>query len=163
MINPYNLSANMSAAFRVVPSLSGVRLVRTWAGVGLATPDLAPISAGLGPGALSRVPVPYGPEGRTPMGRVLSHLALDLPPEVDLEPPGPVEEARDPIAVRNHQTPSVREEDQFVKHFRLTQRLLDREFSEGVREAVQDVLSLCAPTSRSPSRPRHCWGPSASP
>ena len=89
-VNPYNLSANMSVALRVVPSLAGVRLIRTWAGKGLATPDLGPIVGRLGPPGLVAGVYPHmGLTAGPLMGRVLARLALDLPAEVDLKPFAP--------------------------------------------------------------------------
>ena len=89
-VNPANLVANMRVALRVVPSLAGVRLIRTWSGAGLATPDLSPIIARLGPPGLVVGVYPHmGLTAGPLLGRVLAQLALDRPPEVDLTPFAP--------------------------------------------------------------------------
>ncbi len=89
-VNPANLVANMRVALRVVPSLAGVRLIRTWSGAGLATPDLSPIIARLGPPGLVVGVYPHmGLTAGPLLGRVLAQLALDRPSEVDLTPFAP--------------------------------------------------------------------------
>ncbi len=89
-VNPHNLIANMRIALRVVPSLAGVRLIRTWPGKGLATPDLGPIIGPLGPPGLVVGVYPHmGLTAGPLMGRVLARLALGLPEELDLQPFAP--------------------------------------------------------------------------
>ena len=89
-VNPHNLVANMRVALRVVPSLAGVRLIRTWPGKGLATPDLSPIIGAPGPPGLVVGVYPHmGLTAGPLMGRVLARLVLDLPPELDLQPFAP--------------------------------------------------------------------------
>ena len=89
-VNPGNLIANMRIALRVVPSLAGVRLIRTWPGRGLATPDLGPIIGRLGPPGLVLGTYPHmGLTAGPLMGRVLARMVLDLPPELDLAPFSP--------------------------------------------------------------------------
>ena len=89
-VNPANLFANMAVALRVVPSLAGVRLIRTWPGRGLATPDLGPIIGRVGPPGLVLGVYPHmGLTAGPLMGRVLARLALDLPPELELPPFSP--------------------------------------------------------------------------
>ena len=89
-VNPDNLVANMRIALRVVPSLAGVRLIRTWPGRGLATPDLSPIIGRVGPPGLVVGVYPHmGLTAGPLMGRVLAQLALDRPPELDLTPFAP--------------------------------------------------------------------------
>ena len=86
-VNPHSLVANMRVALRVVPSLAGVRLIRTWPGKGLATPDLSPIIDPVGPPGLVVGVYPHmGLTAGPLMGRVLARVALDLPPEIDLAP-----------------------------------------------------------------------------
>ncbi|MYB44282.1 MAG: FAD-binding oxidoreductase [Acidimicrobiia bacterium] len=80
-VNPQNLVANMRVALRVVPSLAGVRLIRTWPGRGLATPDLSPIIGRVGPPGLIVGTYPHmGLTAGPLMGRVLAQLALDRTP-----------------------------------------------------------------------------------
>ena len=80
----------MRIALRVVPSLAGVRLIRTWPGKGLATPDLGPIIGPLGPPGLVVGVYPHmGLTAGPLMGRVLARLALGLPEELDLQPFAP--------------------------------------------------------------------------
>ena len=89
-VNPYNLIANMRVALRVVPSLAGVRLIRTWAGKGVATPDLGPVVGRIGPPGLVTGVYPHmGLTAGPLMGRVLARLALGLPAELDLQPFAP--------------------------------------------------------------------------
>ena len=89
-VNPRNLVANMKVALRIVPSLAGVRLIRTWPGRGLATPDLSPIIGKVGPPGLVVGVYPHmGLTAGPLMGRVLAQLALDRTPEVDLTPFAP--------------------------------------------------------------------------
>jgi len=89
-VNPANLIANMRIALRVVPSLAGVQLIRTWSGAGLATPDLSPIIGPLGPPGLVVGVYPHmGLTAGPLLGRVLAQLALDRTPEVDLTPFAP--------------------------------------------------------------------------
>ncbi len=89
-VNPSNLIANMAIALRVVPSLAGIRLIRTWPGRGLATPDLGPIIGPIGPpGSVVGVYPHMGLTAGPLMGRVLARLVLDLPSEMDLEPFAP--------------------------------------------------------------------------
>ena len=86
-VNPYSLSANMEVALRLVPELAGVRLIRTWAGIGLATPDLAPIIGRLGVTGLIVGVYPWmGLTAGPLLGQVLAELAIDRSPEVDLAP-----------------------------------------------------------------------------
>ena len=89
-VNPANLVANLRVARRVVPMLAGVRLIRTWSGAGLATPDLSPIIGRVGPPGLVVGVYPHmGLTAGPLMGRVLARLVLDQPPEVDLRPFAP--------------------------------------------------------------------------
>ena len=86
-VNPANLVANMRIALRVVPSLAGVRLIRTWPGKGLATPDLGPIIGPVGPPGLVVGVYPHmGLTAGPLMGRVLARLVVGLPAEMDLRP-----------------------------------------------------------------------------
>ena len=86
-VNHQSLSRNLSVALRVVPSLRGVKLIRTWAGRGLGTPDLRPIVGYLGPPGLVIGVYPHmGLTAGPLLGRVLSQLALERQPEVDLVP-----------------------------------------------------------------------------
>ena len=89
-VNPTNLVANMAIALRVVPSLAGIRLIRTWPGRGLATPDLGPIIGPIGPPGMVVGVYPHmGLTAGPLMGRVLARLVLGLPAEVDLAPFSP--------------------------------------------------------------------------
>ena len=86
-VDPESLRRNLGVALRVVPRLASLALIRAWPGVGIATPDLAPIIGHLGD---ERVLVGLYPHmGFTAgplMGRVLSSLALGRSPEIDLGP-----------------------------------------------------------------------------
>ena len=89
-VNPASLAGNARAALRVVPALAGVRLFRTWAGTGLATPDLRPLIGSPGPPGLVAGAYPHMGFTAGPfLGRTLARLALDLPPEMDLAPFAP--------------------------------------------------------------------------
>lgn len=89
-VNPASLAGNARAALRVVPALAGVRLFRTWAGTGLATPDLRPLIGSPGPPGLVAGAYPHmGFTAGPLLGRTLARLALDLPPEMDLAPFAP--------------------------------------------------------------------------
>ncbi len=85
-VNPHSLRSNMAVALHVVPSLAGVQLIRTWAGVGIATPDLAPIigqlSAHLFVGIFPHMGLTAGPL----MGQILAQMATDVRPEINLAP-----------------------------------------------------------------------------
>lgn len=84
-VNPQSLVSNMDVALRVVPSLAGVRLIRSWAGIGLATPDLAPIVGNLGPAGLYVGVYPHlGLTAGPLLGKVLAQLALDRSPDFDV-------------------------------------------------------------------------------
>lgn len=88
-VDASSLSANMEIALRVVPSLAGVRVIRTWAGIGLATPDLAPIIGRVGPGLFVGLYPHMGLTAGPLLGLVLAQLALDRQTEVDIEPFSP--------------------------------------------------------------------------
>ena len=71
----------------MVPSIGSLALIRSWPGVGIATPDLAPIVGHLGDervlvGVYPHMGFTAGPL----MGRVLAKLALGQDPEIDLAP-----------------------------------------------------------------------------
>ncbi len=84
-VNLQSLISNMAVAMRAVPSLTGVRLIRSWAGIGLATPDLAPIVGSLGPAGLYVGVYPHlGLTAGPLLGKVLAQLALDRAPDFDL-------------------------------------------------------------------------------
>lgn len=86
-VNPRSLAANMRTALEAAPMLAGVRLIRTWAGIGLGTPDLIPIVAAPGPPGLVLGVYPHlGLTAGPLLGKVLARLALGLPSGIDLAP-----------------------------------------------------------------------------
>lgn len=89
-VNPASLISNTRAALQAVPSLAGARVYRSWAGVGLTTPDLRPIIGTPGPPGLLVGTYPHmGLTAGPLLGRTLARLALDLPPDRNLEPFSP--------------------------------------------------------------------------
>lgn len=81
-----SLGSNLAVALRVVPELAGVRIIRSWAGVGLATPDLSPIIDTPGPkgvvvGVFPHMGLTAGPL----MGKILAELVLDLDPSFPID------------------------------------------------------------------------------
>jgi sarcosine oxidase, subunit beta len=87
-VNVDSLRRNLSVALRVVPSIAGVRVIRSWAGVGLGTPDLLPIIGevdGVVVGAFPHMGFTAGPR----MGEILARIALGHDPSVDLSPFAP--------------------------------------------------------------------------
>jgi sarcosine oxidase subunit beta len=80
------LQNNLAVALKVAPKLAGVRIIRTWAGMGLVTPDLSPIIDTPGPkgvvvGVFPHMGLTAGPL----MGRILAELALDLNPSFSID------------------------------------------------------------------------------
>ena len=88
LVNLDSLRDNLDVALHAVPSLARALIVRTWAGIGNATPDLRPI-IGVLPvdprflvGLFPHMGLTAGPL----MGQVLADLTLGRPPAIDLEP-----------------------------------------------------------------------------
>lgn len=78
VVNPESLRANLRTALDVVPSISRVRIVRTWVGVGNGTPDERPIVGAIPnhPGVIVGI-FPYlGFSGGPLLGKTLAELAL---------------------------------------------------------------------------------------
>ncbi|CAG7606090.1 NAD(P)/FAD-dependent oxidoreductase [Leucobacter soli] len=91
VLNPESLRTNLGIATRVAPVVSDVKLLRTWVGIGNGTPDHSPI-IGPVPGHPNVILGFYPYMGFTAgplMGRVLSRLAQDEEPGVDLRPFAP--------------------------------------------------------------------------
>jgi glycine/D-amino acid oxidase-like deaminating enzyme len=89
-VNLESLRKNLAVARHVVPGVSRLHLIRTWPGIGLATPDLGPIIGELGhPSILLGIYPHMGFTAGPLMGKVLARLALELDPEIDLIPFAP--------------------------------------------------------------------------
>jgi len=88
LVNVDSLRDNLDVALHAVPSLAQALIVRSWAGIGNATPDLRPIIGVLPSdsrflvGIFPHMGLTAGPL----MGQVLADMALERTPDVDLEP-----------------------------------------------------------------------------
>jgi sarcosine oxidase, subunit beta len=86
VVDPDSLRANLRVALRVVPSISKVRIIRTWVGVGNGTPDEMPIIGAIPghDGAFVGM-FPYlGFSAGPLLGKTLAGLALGQSPSRDL-------------------------------------------------------------------------------
>ncbi len=87
-VSARSMRGNLRVAAQVVPWIGSVNVIRAWAGVGNATPDLLPLIAqspshpGLYAGMFPHMGLTAGPL----MGRVLAALALGRDPGRDLAP-----------------------------------------------------------------------------
>ncbi len=88
VFNPESFRANMRVALKVVPSISKVRIIRTWIGTGNGTPDHRPLIGevsgykGLYIGMFPYMGFTAGPL----LGRTLANLILNADAERDLTP-----------------------------------------------------------------------------
>ena len=88
VLNLDSLQSNLRVALTVCPSISKVKVIRTWIGVGNGTPDHNPIIGELPdvPGAYVGM-YPYMGFTASPLlGEVLSDLVLNSTPKIDLKP-----------------------------------------------------------------------------
>ncbi len=91
VLDPDSLRENLRTAISVVPAVAGVRLVRTWVGIGNGTPDHRPVLGEVAqyPGVFFGI-YPYMGFTASPlMGRTLAALALGEDPGRDLTPFAP--------------------------------------------------------------------------
>lgn len=77
-VNPDSLRANLRVALKVVPSISDIKVIRTWVGVGNGTPDHNPIIDELDeyPGVYIGMYPYMGFTAAPLMGELLSELAM---------------------------------------------------------------------------------------
>ncbi len=90
LVDVSSLRQNLAVAVRAVPRIADALLLRSWAGIGNATPDLSPIVGALPGNARVLVGI-YPHMGLTAgplMGEALAALALGLAPPLDLAPFG---------------------------------------------------------------------------
>jgi glycine/D-amino acid oxidase-like deaminating enzyme len=88
VLNPDSLRENLRVAISVAPAIADVSVIRTWVGIGDATPDLMPIIDEI-PGRQGLFVGIYPHMGFTAsplMGRTLARLAVGGSPELDLAP-----------------------------------------------------------------------------
>ena len=88
VLNLDSLQSNLRVALTVCPSISKVKVIRTWIGVGNGTPDHNPIIGELpdAPGAYVGM-YPYMGFTASPLlGEVLSDLVLNSTSKIDLKP-----------------------------------------------------------------------------
>ena len=88
VLNLDSLQSNLRVALTVCPSISKVKVIRTWIGAGNGTPDHNPLIGELPdvPGAYDGM-YPYMGYTASPLlGEVLSDLVLNSTPKIDLKP-----------------------------------------------------------------------------
>lgn len=87
-VSAHSMRSNLRVAARVVPWIGSVNVIRAWAGIGHATPDLLPIIAQspIASGAFAGIFPHMGFTAGPLMGQVLAALALGLDPGRDLAP-----------------------------------------------------------------------------
>ncbi len=88
LVNIDSLRDNLDVAVHAVPSLARALIVRSWAGIGNATPDLGPILGSLpaDPRLLVGLFPHMGLTAGPLMGQILAELTLGRAPSIDLEP-----------------------------------------------------------------------------
>jgi sarcosine oxidase, subunit beta len=88
LVDMQSLRSNLAVALHVAPCLHDVLVIRSWAGIGTATPDERPVIGRLpGRGRILAGLFPYlGLTAGPLMGRVLADLALGRDPGIDLGP-----------------------------------------------------------------------------
>ncbi|MBD8606807.1 FAD-binding oxidoreductase [Aeromicrobium sp. CFBP 8757] len=92
VLNPDSLRENLAIAVRIAPTISSVKLLRTWVGVGNGTPDQRPILGEVPshPGVFVGI-YPYMGFTASPlMGQTLAALAAGRDPGRDLTPFDPL-------------------------------------------------------------------------
>ncbi len=91
VVNPDSLRDNLRVAMRVAPSIANAHVVRTWAGIGNATPDLLPILGEYesAPGVFVGIYPHMGFTAGPLMGRMLADLATRSVVDRDLQPFAP--------------------------------------------------------------------------
>jgi sarcosine oxidase subunit beta len=91
VVNPESLRDNLRVAVRVAPAISNAQVVRTWAGIGNATPDLLPIIGEYesAPGVFVGIYPHMGFTAGPLMGRILADLATGTEVDRDLHPFAP--------------------------------------------------------------------------
>ncbi|MBH0007867.1 FAD-binding oxidoreductase [Salinibacterium sp. SWN1162] len=91
VVNPDSLRDNLRVAMKVAPAIANAHVVRTWAGIGNATPDLLPIIGeyDAAPGVFVGIYPHMGFTAGPLMGRILADLATGVPVERDLSPFAP--------------------------------------------------------------------------
>jgi sarcosine oxidase subunit beta len=88
VVDPDSLRSNLRVAMRVAPAIGSAQILRSWAGIGNATPDLIPLLGtypghdGLFIGMYPHMGFTAGPL----MGRILADLVLGTPTGRDLRP-----------------------------------------------------------------------------
>ena len=88
VLDPESLRENLRVAISVAPSIADIAVIRTWVGIGNATPDLMPIIdrvPGM-PGVFVAIYPHLGFTASPMMGRTLARLAAGDDPEIDLAP-----------------------------------------------------------------------------
>ncbi|EPR76192.1 putative ferredoxin containing dehydrogenase [Leifsonia rubra CMS 76R] len=91
VVNPESLRDNLRVAMRVAPAIANAQVVRTWAGIGNATPDLLPIIGEYesAPGVFVGIYPHMGFTAGPLMGRILADLATGTAVDRDLHPFAP--------------------------------------------------------------------------
>ena len=88
VLNLDSLQSNLRVALKVCPSISKIKVIRTWIGVGNGTPDHNPVIGEI-PGSSGAYVGMYPYMGFTAsplLGEVLSDLVLNSTPKIDLKP-----------------------------------------------------------------------------
>ena len=91
VVDPQSLRSNHRVAWRVAPVIGAAQIIRSWAGIGDATPDLLPLLGGV-PGLPDLVIGMYPHMGFTAgplMGRILADLVIGSAIDRDLAPFAP--------------------------------------------------------------------------
>ncbi|MEX1077861.1 MAG: FAD-dependent oxidoreductase [Homoserinimonas sp.] len=88
VVNPASLRDNLRVAMKVAPVIGNAQVVRTWAGIGNATPDLMPIIGEYksAPGVFAGIFPHMGFTAGPLMGRILANLATGAAGQYDLQP-----------------------------------------------------------------------------
>jgi glycine/D-amino acid oxidase-like deaminating enzyme len=91
VVNPDSLRDNLRVAMKVAPAIANAHVVRTWAGIGNATPDLLPIIGeyATAPGVVVGIYPHMGFTAGPLMGRILADLATGTPVDRALHPFAP--------------------------------------------------------------------------